>query len=63
MQDICLQRELWLYNNKINNVSAYVKHIKADFVLKIHFSVCPGLVTGAATGAEKGSAKAGVRHL
>lgn len=63
MQDICLQREPWLYNNKINHMIAQVKHIKADFVVKIRFSVCPRLVTDAAMGGEKGNAKVGVRHL
>lgn len=63
MQDFCLQREPWLYNNKINNMMAYTTYIKPDFVLKMHFCVCPGPVTDAATGAEKGNAKAGVRRL
>lgn len=34
MQDICLLREPWLYNNKINHMIIHIKHIKADFVEK-----------------------------
>lgn len=58
-----MQRELWLYNNKINHMIPQVKHIKAGFVLKMHFSVCPHLVTDAAKGGEKGNVKVGVRYL
>lgn len=57
MQHICLQRESKLYKNKINHMITHVKHIKADLVLIMHFSVCPGLVTDTATGEEKGNAK------
>lgn len=57
-----MQRELWLYNIKINHMIPQVKHIKAGFVLKMYFSICPGLVTDAAMGGEKGNVKVGVRY-
>lgn len=41
----------------------YIKYIKAGFMLKMSSVFLPGLVTDAATSAEKGNAKAGVRHL